>query len=120
MVGDYLAVPFPPGNDLILMCNILHQERPASVRTLFRKAAEALTEEGWLIIHETLLDDQEPPPLPVALTALNNLLYYGGKSHHEYQILKWLKTSGFCVHQIQRAEQPGVRLITAQRASSSE
>jgi SAM-dependent methyltransferase len=119
LAGDYLSDPFPSDNDLILMCNILHQERPKSVRLLFQKAAGALIDDGWLLIHETLLEDDDVPSLPVALTTLNNLLYYGSKNHHEYQILKWLKASGLNVRDVQRPEQPGVRVIVAQQMSSS-
>jgi hypothetical protein len=102
------------------MCNILHQERPKAVRLLLKKAAGALASDGWLLIHETLLEDDSVPSLPVALTALNNLLYYGSKNHHEYQILKWLKASGLSVREVKKSEQPGVRVILAQRASPAK
>jgi SAM-dependent methyltransferase len=117
LAGDYLSDPFPTDNDLILMCNILHQERPKSVRLLLKKAAGALVSDGWLLIHETLLEDKRLPSLPVALTALNNLLYYGSKNHHEYQVLKWIKASGLSLREVKGSEQPGVRVILAQRAS---
>ena len=62
--GDYLADPFPSGNDLILTCNILHQEKPGAVRRLFRKAAPSLVGAGWVVIHETLVDDDGAAPSP--------------------------------------------------------
>mgnify|MGYP005843038719 FL=1 len=115
--GDYLADPFPPDNDLILMCNILHQETPRAVRLLFRKAATALSTEGRLLIHETLLDDETTRvELAVALAALNSLLYYGGQNYREYQIRKWLESAGMEVKDVQRTTQPGVRIITARLA----
>ncbi|MBM3187873.1 MAG: methyltransferase domain-containing protein [Chloroflexi bacterium] len=114
--GDYLATPFPPGNDLILMCNILHQEKPRAVRLLFQKAAEALADGGHLLIHETLLSGEGAADLPTALAALNSLLYYGGETYRAYQIHKWLAAAGLDVQRATPMGEPGVQVIVAQRA----
>lgn len=120
VAGDYLSDPFPEDNDLILMCNILHQEKPSPMRLLFRKARASLADGGRLIIHETLLGDSGKRVLAVALAALNSLLYYGGRNYREYQILKWLKSSGLGVCEVRKTEQPGVRIIVARRSLPSQ
>jgi len=113
--GDYLADPFPSGNDLILMCNILHQEKPGAVRRLFRKAAASLAGAGWVVIHETLVDDDGSCSLAVALASLNSLLYYGGRNYGEGEVVKWLEAEGLVVRETRRTAEPGVRIIIAQR-----
>jgi SAM-dependent methyltransferase len=112
--GDYLADPFPSGNDLILMCNILHQEKLNAVKRLFRKAAASLIGAGWIIILETLLDN-ESCSLAVALANLNSLLYYGSRNYSEGEIVKWLEAEGLVVRETRHTTEPGVRIIIAQQ-----
>jgi len=112
--GNYLTDPFPPENDLILMCNILHQEKPNAVRRLFRKAVASLTKAGWIVIHETLVDDEDRS-LAAALASLNSLLYYGSRNYSEEEIIRWLEAEGLVVREIRKTVEPGARIILAQQ-----
>jgi len=113
--GDYAIDPFPRGQDLVLMCNILHQEKPSEIRRLFRKAAACLVPHGWLIIHETVLEEGVTPTLSVALASLNHLLYFGGQAYSEGQIAAWLRSQDLEPREVRRHGEPGTRVILAQK-----
>jgi hypothetical protein len=115
MSGDYLSDPFPRDHDLVLMCNILHQEKPSNVRRLFRKVAACLPSQGWLIIHETMLEEGSAPTLSEALAALNHLLYFGGQAYSEGQVVAWLRSEDLKPQEVRRSGEPGVRVILAQK-----
>ena len=101
--GDYTTDPLPGGFDLAWLSQILHGEAPATATDLVRRAAQALTPGGVLLVHEFLLDDQKDDsqdngqdgPAFAALFSLNMLLGTpGGQSYAEGEVGRMFEAAG--------------------------
>ena len=65
--GDMFADPVPPGADVMLLSNILHDWDEPECRVLVNRLATALPGDGRLLIHDVYLHDTMDGPLPIAL-----------------------------------------------------
>ena len=93
--GDFNQDPLPSGNDMVWMSQILHSEGIEHCQALIDRAAATLTDEGLLLIHEFILDDEGAGPLHPALFALNMLLGTDrGCSYREGELREMLQTAG--------------------------
>jgi SAM-dependent methyltransferase len=91
MPGDMFETPWPAGQDIVLLSNVLHDWDFPEVRALIALAAAALAPGGLLIIHEAFLDNDKSGPLPVAEYSALLMNITQGKCYtpHEYgQILE--------------------------------
>lgn len=96
LAADYHRDPLPPDQDVVLLCNVLHQEDEAKVRQLLRKAHTALRPRGVLLVLDAVLADDKAGPLSVALGALNQLVHHTGATYYSAaELTGWLRGAGF-------------------------
>jgi SAM-dependent methyltransferase len=94
--GDYHQDPLPPGHDVHLLCNVLHQENEEEAQRLLRQVYSALGPKGILIYLDAVLDDDKCGPLSVALGALNQLIHHSGATYYSAaEVSRWLRDAGF-------------------------
>ncbi len=66
-VGNFLNDPFPPGVDAIMFCHIFTIWSMERNRELLRKCAEALPDDGAVILFNMMGDDDDTGPISTAL-----------------------------------------------------
>lgn len=97
--GDFFTDTFPPGADVVLLSNILHDWDVPEAHRLVRRAAEVLPSGGRLLVHDVFLDDDLGGPLPAALFSVNLFAVTEGRLYSAAEIGEWMQNSGL---------QPGV------------
>lgn len=107
---------FHPGNffkdslptcDVIIMGHILHDWNLDEKRLLLRKAYEALSPKGAIIVHEALIDDARKQNAFGLLMSLNMLIETpGGFDFTGADCRKWMKEAGFKRTQVARLAGP--------------
>lgn len=112
--ADYVRDPIPLGNDVVLLCNVLHQEAAETVQLLLQKAYSALNGRGVVVVLDVFLNDTKTGPLSVALGALNNLIHNrGGEVHSGEELQKWLRKAGFGESKFIALPFPDMSLLSA-------
>lgn len=89
--GDY-AHPIDGSYDLVLLANVLHQERPDTAAAMVQHAASALRPSGRLVVVDFAIDDDKHSALIGCLFAINMRSF--GDTHSEPQIRGWLRDAG--------------------------
>ncbi|MCP4626156.1 MAG: SAM-dependent methyltransferase [bacterium] len=93
--GNYLEDPIKGRYDVAWLSHILHGEGPEDCRMIIQKAVDALSPQGFVIIHEFILDNSMDSPLFPALFSLNMLLGTdSGQSYSEQQLTDMLLAAG--------------------------
>ena len=92
IAGDFLQTDYGVGYDLVLMANILHQERDESAADLVRRGAAALAPGGRLAVVDWSIDDEQQAQLLGALFAVNMRSF--GDTHPEPRIRGWMESAG--------------------------
>jgi SAM-dependent methyltransferase len=93
--GDFFKDALPLC-DVIIMGHILHDWSLEEKLMLLRKAYEALTPGGALIVHEALIDDERKKNAFGLLMSLNMLIEtHGGFDFTGADCRKWMKEAGF-------------------------
>jgi ubiquinone/menaquinone biosynthesis C-methylase UbiE len=89
VAGDMFADPVPPGCDVMLLSNVLHDWDVPECQRLLDRCAGALPPGGRLLIHDVFLNDALDGPLPVALysAALFNVTEGRAYSGAEYRAM---------------------------------
>jgi ubiquinone/menaquinone biosynthesis C-methylase UbiE len=96
LAGDYLAVPFPEGNEAVLLFGVLHQESPESIRALLRRAHAALAPGGVIYVLDMMTDASRARPKFSALFSVNMALTTEhGWVFSEDDLAGWLAEAGF-------------------------
>ncbi|MEP6891343.1 MAG: methyltransferase [Nitrospirota bacterium] len=104
--GDFFKDPLPKC-DVIVMGHILHDWDLDKKMMLLRKAYEALTPKGALIVHEALIDDARKQNVFGLLMSLNMLIEtHGGFDFTGADCRKWMKDAGFKRTQVTRLVGP--------------
>ncbi len=80
------------GFDLVLLCSIIHQERPDGARALIERAAGALAPGGKLAIVDFTIDDEQREALSGCLFAINMRSF--GDTYPEPAIRGWMEAAG--------------------------
>ncbi len=93
--GDMFGDSLPPGHDVVLFSQILHDWDPSRWPELLRKAAAALPPGGLVLIHEKLVDDDGKGPLANALVNLDMLVWTEGRQLYERELHELLEAAGF-------------------------
>jgi predicted nicotinamide N-methyase len=92
--GDFLADPLPPA-DVLVMGRILHNWDLATRKLLLRKAYQALSGAGALIVYDPLIDEGRTTPHGL-LSSLNMLLETaGGSEYTAAECRSWMEEAGF-------------------------
>jgi SAM-dependent methyltransferase len=95
MAGDMLAGPLPPGFDVHLFSNVLHDWDEDVVRDLLRRSAAALRPGGIIIVHEMFLDDSKSGPLAAAEYSVLLMHVTQGRCYAAAEMIGWLEQAGF-------------------------
>lgn len=96
LAGDYHKARFPGENDVVIFFGVLHQEDPAEIRDLLRRAHAALVPGGSIYVLDMMTDSTHTQPKFSALFALNMALTTPhGWVFSEDELKVWLAEAGF-------------------------
>jgi SAM-dependent methyltransferase len=96
LAGDYRSTPFPGGYDMINFFGVLHQEAPASILSLFRKAFASLNPGGVVNVMDMMTDATHTRPKFSALFGVNMALTTeNGWVFSDMELKHWLQEAGF-------------------------
>ncbi|MER6365924.1 methyltransferase [Kitasatospora sp. NPDC001527] len=98
--GDFFTTPLPKGHDAVLLSNILHDWGETDARKILAACAEALPENGKLIICESFVDDDKRGPVPAALMSLNMLVETWGRNYTAGEYTAWLRDQGLVTERV--------------------
>jgi ubiquinone/menaquinone biosynthesis C-methylase UbiE len=94
--GSYHEVEFPGEQDVVQFFGCLHQESPAAIQSLFRKAFAALRPGGRIYVMDLMTDATRTAPAFSALFALNMALTTdNGWVFSDADMEQWLGEAGF-------------------------
>jgi SAM-dependent methyltransferase len=94
--GDYFAMEFGTGFDLVLLSNILHSMSPGRARMMINKSYGALAPGGRIVIHDFLPNEERTGPDWPILFAVNMLVGTESGTTYTYgEIGAWLRSGGF-------------------------
>ena len=97
LAGDYKQTELPPGNDVVLMSGMMHRETADQCRRLLRRAFEALSPSGLVVVSDVFFasEDKTTPPF-AGLFALNMMLTSAdGSAHSLPEMQRWMTAAGF-------------------------
>ncbi len=104
--GDFFKDPLPRV-EVLVMGHILHDWNLDEKMMLLRKAYEALPQNGALIVHEALIDDDRKKNALGLLMSLNMLIEtHGGFDFTGADCCKWMKEVGFKRTRVERLAGP--------------
>ncbi len=107
MSGDYRKDAFPSRMDTVLFFGVLHQESPASILALFRKAHAALKPGGRIYIMDMMTDATHTAPKFSAMFAVNMALTTAsGWVFSDSEVRKWLEEAGFVDYRCEPLDPP--------------
>jgi SAM-dependent methyltransferase len=115
--GDYFAVEFGSGYDLVLLSNILHSMSPGRARLVISKSYSALAPGGRIVIHDFLPNEERTGPEWALLFAVNMLVATESGTTYTYgEMSAWLRSAGFTDIKKLRVEDSST-LVIAKKAS---
>lgn len=113
--GDFMADPLPPGQDVVLLFNIIHGLSADQNQELIHKAAAALRPRGMVVLLEQLAGGGVGPASR-AVTRLLGLNYYhllGGQIYAYAEVAAWFEQAGLGdLRRVNLRKTPGVTLIS--------
>lgn len=96
LAGDYHVTPFPPGNDVVFLFGMLHQEPVEVIQDLLRRAHAALVPGGSVYVMDMMTDETHTNPPFSAMFAINMALT---KEHgwvfSDNELREWMTQAGF-------------------------
>ncbi|MBF0361320.1 MAG: methyltransferase domain-containing protein [Oligoflexia bacterium] len=114
--GDFNHDNIPGKYDVCWLSHILHSEGPENAEAVIKKAAAALNPEGFLLIHEFVLDEGDASPLYPTLFSLNMLQGTPkGKAYNERELTNMLIKCGLKKIEIIEVEKTPSKIIKAER-----
>jgi SAM-dependent methyltransferase len=114
--GDLREVGYPPGQDVVLLFNVVHGLTAEENRTVVRRALEALKPGGKLYILEQCLEGRRSSSLARFLplmVGMNLLLEIGARTYRVEDICGWCAPARRARRV--RMPLPGLALIEAER-----
>jgi len=108
--GDYTVDSFGHGFDMVFLSAIIHSNSVEINRMLFKKAFDALNNNGKLVIQDHIMSEDRTTPLAGALFSLNMLVgTKAGDTFTESEISNWMKEAGFTkIHHKKNLDGPGL------------
>jgi hypothetical protein len=94
MPGDMFADRVPADCDVVLLSNILHDWDVSECRALLKRCADAMPNNGRLLIHDVFLDDDLGGPSPVALYSAALFSLTEGRAYSAAEYRGWLREAG--------------------------
>ncbi len=113
--GDAREAPWGEGYDVVLLFNVLHNLSPEECGIVLRRAHEALSSRGVLVVLE---GEHEGSSGDLSVTAgMNELLFFltsGTRTYPEDELRRWMAEAGFALARTRRLlTVPMTALITA-------
>lgn len=94
--GDALQVPWPDGQDVVLMSYLLSAVGGGDIAVLLTRAWQALRPGGRLVLHDFMLDDDRSGPVSTAAFFMTYLaLRTDPVSFTAEQVRSWAEERGF-------------------------
>jgi SAM-dependent methyltransferase len=116
LAGDYHTTPFPTGNDVVLFFGMLHQESPAAIQTLFRKAYDAMAPGATVYVMDMMTDPTHTAPKFSALFAVNMALTTNtGWVFSSAELEQWTCAAGFTDFEVKPLPPPIPHWIASAR-----
>ena len=91
---NFFEDPIPPGADLYILKNVLHDWDVPECEQLIRRTAAALPAGGRLLIHDAFLHDDHSGPLYPALFSVALFLLTEGRNYSAAEYKGWLQEAG--------------------------
>lgn len=95
VAGDMFRDPLPPGFDIHLYSNVVHDWDEPEVRTLLGRSFAALPAEGLVVIHDAHINEDKAGPLAVAEYSVLLMLTTEGKCYSVGEVRGMLHDAGF-------------------------
>ena len=92
--GDMFTDPVPPGCDVHLLSNILHDWDEADCQRLVARLADALPAGGQIVVHDVFLNDDLAGPLGTALYSAALFSLTEGRAYSAREYRTWLRVAG--------------------------
>lgn len=92
--SNMFTEPFPPGADVVMLSQIIHDWPEGKNLALIKKIADYLPKGGKLLIHERLLDESRNGPLTTALQSLFMLIWTEGRQYTASELKSMLQKAG--------------------------
>jgi hypothetical protein len=92
---DMLVDPLPPGPDVHLFSNVLHDWDTPVIEDLLRKSFDALPAGGLVVVHEAFLNAEKTGPLHVASTRSSWCTPRKGRCYSVAEMEGYLSAAGF-------------------------
>ena len=97
---------FGEGYDIVMLNAICHMFSEAENREIFRRAHQALTPNGRLVVQDFILNPDKAGPQHAALFSLNMLVgTEAGAAYNEDEYAGWMSAAGFT--EVHRVKLPG-------------
>ncbi len=93
--GDMLADGLPPGFDVHLLSNVLHDWDEPVVQQLLQASARAMAPGGLLIVHDAFLNAGKTGPLHVAGYSVLLMHVTQGRCYSVAEMESWMADAGF-------------------------
>ena len=94
--GDVLTDELTVEGDIILLSQVFHGMSEQECRGLAKKCYDWTIEDGIIVVHEFILDDNKTSPLYPALFALNMLITTpNGNAYTKGELTGWLEEAGY-------------------------
>jgi 2-polyprenyl-3-methyl-5-hydroxy-6-metoxy-1,4-benzoquinol methylase len=94
--GNYETDSLGSGFDVVFLSAIIHSNSAEVNRLLFKKANDALTPEGRLVVLDHVMREDRTAPLAGAFFSLNMLVgTKAGDTYTESEIRQWMTEAGF-------------------------
>jgi hypothetical protein len=98
ITGDMFADALPGGFELHLFSHVLHDWPEREVRRLFAASFAALPPGGWLVDHDTHLNDEKTGPLAVAEYSVLLMHSTHGRCWSVAELSSLMADAGFTIH----------------------
>ncbi|MBI3470906.1 MAG: methyltransferase domain-containing protein [Candidatus Solibacter usitatus] len=94
--GDYHTTSFPPGNDVVNLFGMLHQESPESIQDLLRRSYQSMRPGGVVQVMDMMTDSTHTAPKFSAIFALTmGLTTQEGWVFSDTELKTWMEEAGF-------------------------
>ncbi|WP_444909548.1 methyltransferase [Microbulbifer sp. TRSA005] len=90
--GDLFSAEWPTGFDGLCFSNVLHDWQEAICESLLSKAFSLLPKEGFIFIHDMLLDESQLTP---SLFSFHLFMNHGSRLYSEKELYQMLTKAGF-------------------------
>ena len=103
--GDFF-VGVPPGGDVYVLKQVLHDWEDAEACSILRRCREAMKSGAKLLIFEQVIADRGPTALLGALIDLMMLVVHAGRERTQGEFESLLRASGFELTQLKATHTP--------------